>query len=193
MSGNNLKTDDIYLGPKPGVKATRLRMPFIIVLVAILIAAGGYLAFVHLKFARSPKAVVISDTIPLKIYYPVSPAKLGIKEVNVKAALTDKEKADAIMSGLKDAKILPSTLLLEEFVCDPDGTLILNLSPDTAKLDLAPMAEIHTVYSIVNTFLANFQKARKVQLLAGGQPFFTIAGTVYTYKPLEFNSQILED
>lgn len=193
VPGKNIRSEDYYIGEQPPVRTPRMRLPFIVILAVIVIGAGGYYLFQHLKFARSPKTVIVSDTIPLKIYYPVSPYKLGTKEIAVKTVLTDKEKAEAIMTGLKQSNIIPSTVTLLDFTSDPEGTLILNLSPDAVSLPLNPLTEIQTVYSIVNTFLANFQKARSIQLLAGGEAFYTPGGTLYTYKPLEFNSHILED
>lgn len=193
VTGKDINTEDYYIGAKPVARTRRLRMPFVIILIVIVIGAGGYSMFKYMKFARSPKTVVISDTVPLKIYYPVSSHKLGTKEIAVKAVLTDREKADAIITCLKETNIVPPTVSLVDFVSDPEGTLILNLTPDAASLQLESLTEIQMVYSIVNTFLANFQKARSIQLLAGGEAFFTVGGTLYTYKPLEFNTHILED
>ncbi len=107
--------------------------------------------------------------------------------------LTDREKADAIISALKTGKVFPIPLSSPISPADMEGTLILNFTSDLALLKLEPLTEIQTVYAIVNSFLANFTKAKNVQLLAAGQAIFTIGGTVYTYKPMEFNSQMLED
>jgi hypothetical protein len=171
----------------------RSAMPYIVVLVCLVILAGGYYAWKYLRVAKQPKQVVVSDTIELKIYYPLPPAKLAVKGVPVKADATDKEKADVIISALKTNRVLPEGIVLTDLAADPDGTLLLNFSPEMATMKLDPITEIQTVYAIIDSFLANFTKAKSVQLLAGGQAFFTINGTVYTYKPLEFNTQILED
>jgi hypothetical protein len=136
---------------------------------------------------------VLTDTIELKLYYPVPPSKLGLKGIPVKASATDREKADTIIAALKSDKVLPDGVALLEFAADPDGILLLNFSHEITAMKVNPLTEIQTVHAIINSFLANFTKAKSVQLLAGGQAFFTINGTVYTYKPLEFNSQILED
>ncbi len=185
--------DDIYIGRKPPSHTKPIRTPYIIALVVITLAASGFFAFRYVKMAKPPQTVVVEETSELKIYYPSPPAKLGVKGVPVKNTLTDREKADAIISGLRDGKTIPETLALIDFGTDTDGTLILNFTPDIALMKLDPLREIQTVYAIVNSFLANFAKARNVQLLSAGQAFSTINGTVYTYKPMEFNSQILED
>ncbi|MBP1747833.1 MAG: hypothetical protein H6Q52_372 [Deltaproteobacteria bacterium] len=173
---------------RPGPKTL-----YIVILIFLVIAAGSYYAYRYFRIAQQPKPVVASDTIDLKLYYPVPPAKLGVKNVSVKADLTDKEKAEVIIAGLKEDKILPAGVSLTDFAADADGTLLLNFSPELTVMKPDPVTEIQTVYSIINSFLANFSRAKNVQLLAGGQAFFTINGTVYTYKPIEFNSHILED
>lgn len=168
-------------------------VPYIVALVCLVIVAGGYFAWKYIGFARQPRQVVVSDMVDLKLYYPAPPAKLAVKSIPVKANVTDREKADVIISALKSSRVLPESIALTEFTADPDGTLLLNFSHEMTTMKLDPLTEIQTVYAIINSFLANFTRAKSVQLLAGGQAFFTVNGTVYTYKPLEFNSQILED
>ncbi len=193
MMPYNKQSNGDLLPDKRPAERHRSMVPYIIAVVCLVIAAGGYYAWKYLPFARKPKQVVISDTVELKVYAPLPPSKLGARSVSVKATLTDREKADAIMAALKAEKVLPDGIVLTEFAAGPDGTLFLNFSHELATMKLDPLAEVQTVYSIINSFLANFTRAKSVQLLAGGQAFFTINGTMYTYKPLEFNSQILED
>ncbi len=192
MPYNKQRNDDMLPDNRRTDRA-RPKTPYIIILVFLLAAGGGYYAYRYFRIANQPKPVVISDTIELKLYYPVPPAKLAVKTISVKASSTEKEKADVIIAGLKEDKILPANVSLTEFAADTDGTLLLNFSHELTAMKPDPLTEIQTVYSIINSFLANFNKAKNVQLLAGGQAFFTINGTVYTYKPIEFNSHILED
>jgi Sporulation and spore germination. len=187
------KRQDIYIGRRPPVRRRLIRTPYIVVLVVLAVAAAGFFAYRYARLARPPKMVVVAEVNELKVYYPSPPAKLSMKSVPVKNTLTDREKADAIITALRTGKALPDALSLTDFAADTDGTLILNFTPDIALLKLDPLTEIQTVYAIVNSFLANFTKAKNVQLLAAGQAFFTIGGTVYTYRPLEFNSHMLED
>jgi hypothetical protein len=190
MRGNR---QDIYIGRKPPSHRKLIRTPYIVVLAVIAVAAAGFFAYRYAGLVRPPKTVVVSEAKELKIYYPSPPARLSLKSVPIRNTLTDREKADAILSALRTGKTLPDTLTLTDFATDVEGTLILNFTPDIALLKLDPLMEIQTVYAIVNSFLANFTKAKDVQLLAAGQAIFTIGGTVYTYKPIEFNSQMLED
>lgn len=192
MPFNKQRHDDLLPDARPA-GGRRFLLPCGVALAVLLVFAGGYYAYRYLGFARQPKPVVISDTIELKLYYPMPPSKLGMKGISAMANSTDREKVDIILSALKQNKVLPDGVSLTEFAADPDGTLLLNFSYEITALKLDPVTEIQTVYAVVNSFLANFNKAKNVQLLAGGQPFFTINGTVYTYKPIEFNSQILED
>lgn len=171
----------------------RSKTPLIIILVFLLIAGGGYFAYRYFRIARQPEPVVVSDTVEMKLYYPADSAKLAAKTISIKANSSDKEKAELIIGGLKENEALPANVSLTEFTADTDGTLILNFSPGLTDMKPDPLTEIKLVYSIINSFLANFDKAKSVQLLAGDQAFFTVNGTVYTYKPLEFNSHILED
>lgn len=193
MPYNKQRNNDLLHDNGPEERPPSRTLYIIAILVVILVAAGGYYAYRNFRIASQPKPVIISDTIDLKFYYPLPPAKLGVKGISIKANSTDKEKVDVIILALKENKILPYGVSLTEFAADPDGTLLLNFSYEITAMKLDPLTEIQTVYSIINSFLANFNRAKSVQLLAGGQPFFTINGTVYTYKPIEFNSQILED
>ena len=192
MPYNRQKTDDFFADEKRPDNP-KSRTLYIIILVVLLAAVGGYYAYRYVRFARQPKSTVIADTMDLKLYYPLPPAKLGVRNLPVKTSATDKEKVEAIIAGLKESKVLPPGVSLTEFATDMEGTLLLNFSHELTAMKPDPVTEIQTVYSIINSFLANFNKSKSVQLLAGGQAFFSINGTVYTYKPIEFNSHILED
>ncbi len=192
MPYNKQKNDDFFLDEKR-FDRPKSKAPYIIILIVLLVAAGGYYAYRYIRIAKQPKTTVVAETMELKLYYPVSDTKLGLKSLSVRTGATDREKVDAIIAGLKQNKVLPPGVSLTEFATDTEGTLLLNFSQELAAMKPDPVTEIQTVYSIIDSFLANFNKSKSVQLLAGGQPFFTINGTVYTYKPIEFNSHILED
>lgn len=84
-------------------------------------------------------------------------------------------------------------MTLNDLVIDSDGVLYLNFSNTITEKKATTMTEILKTFSIVNSFLGNFGNTNKVQLLVEGQPVYTLHGTVYTYKPLEFNQDLLED
>ena len=71
--------------------------------------------------------------------------------------------------------------------------MYLNLSHDIKDEEMGTIEEITIVYSIVNSFLSNFKSAKKIQLLIEGQVFHTLNGLLYTYNPLEFNTNLVEE
>lgn len=193
MPYNRQRSGDLLPDISPPRQSRSWTLYIVIILVVLFVAGGGYYAYRTFRLAKQPKTIVVSDTIELKLYCPAPPAKLAVKGISARASATDKEKAEAIIAALKDNKVLPAGVNLTEFAADPEGTLLLNFSHELTAMKPDPLTEIQTVYSIINSFLANFSKAKSVQLLAGGQPLYTINGAVYTYKPIEFNSQLLED
>ena len=74
-----------------------------------------------------------------------------------------------------------------------EATIYLNLSRDVLGDKTSPAKEITKVYSMVNSFLLSLKDAKKVQILVEGQPVYTLNGTVYIYKPIEFNKYVMED
>ena len=176
----------------PALKAN-IRSVLLIALTVIVIAVAGVIAFRGYTIVEPPRTVTVEEKNEITIYHPSPRATLVMKSVPVEANLTNREKADTIVANLHSLGVIPETVLLVDISSDLDGMLILNFTPQMTAMNLDPLMEIHAVYSIVNSFLANFTHNRSVQLLAGGQAFFTPGGTVYTYKPMEFNSHVLED
>ena len=82
---------------------------------------------------------------------------------------------------------------MNDLVIDSEGVLYLNFSKHISEIKTTSMTEILRTFSIVNSFLGSFRNTNKVQFLIEGQPVYTLNGTVYTYKPLEFNQDLLED
>jgi len=123
----------------------------------------------------------------------LSATKLGRRTLEVRADAPDKERAELIIRELKKEKILPPGVQLREVAVGVDGVLYLNLSRGLMETQAGVPSEIVMVYSLVNSFITSFKDTRKVQLLVEGQPANTIRGVVYTYMPLEFNRELLED
>ena len=126
------------------------------------------------------------------IYIPGDTGKLVKKSIEIKVSLPEREKAELIMSSLKKEKAVPEKLSLHEFIIDTDGTMFLNLSHDINN-DTVNTNNINVIYGIVNSFLSCFKDAKRVQILVNGQALYTIGGQLYTYTPIEFNNQLLED
>lgn len=127
------------------------------------------------------------------VYVPSGEQKLAEKKMEVKTGMPDREKADIIMSELRRSKAIPEELKLYDFSTNDEGTLYLNLSKEVRDTALTSMREIIMTYAITNSFLASFKGMNQVQLLAEGQPFYTLNGVMYTYMPLEFNRDLLEE
>jgi hypothetical protein len=127
------------------------------------------------------------------VYSPLKEGKLGKKVIHTRTGTPDREKADTIIQVLKRDGCLPENVALYEFVIDGNGTMYLNFSKDLRHTRLSTIQEIHTTYGIVNSFLGTFTDATRVQILVEGEPVYTLNGLIYTYNPIEFNKQLLED
>lgn len=167
----------------------------IIALIVVIIFAIGALGYQYqdLWMKKPQQITIIVPKETLLVYYPVNGGKLAEKKIDIKNNLSDKEKGDFIIKNLKALKSIPESLTLNELAVDSDNILYLNFSKDITEGKMSSLAEILKTFSIVNSFLGSFRNAGKVQLLVEGQPSYTLNGTVYTYKPIEFNKDLLED
>ena len=142
---------------------------------------------------KPQQLVTIVQKETITIYVPTGQSKLIEKKIDITSNLSDKEKGDLIIRNLKAHKSIPDELVLNDLVVDYDGILYLNFSHIISEKPITAMTEILKTFSIVNSFLGSFRNTNKVQFLVEGQPVYTLNGTVYTYKPLEFNKDLLED
>ncbi len=149
----------------------------------------------HLPGTKPTTHIAITERTNVSLYLPDKEGKLVEKTVGIKAPESNREKADTIVAALKTAGVVSENLTLQDFVTDSDGIMYLNFSKDLVTNPQGERSdgEIVTVFSIVNSFLANFSYTRKVQFLVDWQPVHTIHGIVYTYLPMEFNRTIVED
>ena len=164
-----------------------------IVLATIAAAAATWYFYFVLEPDQKQKGNVIVQKEMLQLFVPLSTSKLGRRTLEIRADAPDKERAELIIRELKKEKILPPAVQLREVAAGLDGVLYLNLSRGLMEVQAGAPSEILMVYSLVNSFIASFKETRRVQLLFDGQPAYTIRGVVYTYAPLEFNRELLED
>ena len=129
----------------------------------------------------------------IRLFSPLSTIKLGNRMLEIRSDMPDKEKADLILRELKKDKVISPGVQLRDVAMGLDGVLYLNLSRNLAEVHPGAPPEIIVVYSLVNSFAASFKDVRKVQLLLDGVPAYTIGGVIYTYLPLEFNKDLMED
>jgi hypothetical protein len=164
-----------------------------IVLAMLLAASATWYFYFVIDPAQKQKGSVVLQKEALQLFFPLSTTKLGKRTLEVRIDASDKERAELIIRELKKEKILPPGVQLREVAVGLDGVLYLNLSRGLMEVQAGAPSEILMVYSLVNSFVASFKETRTVQLLFDGQPVYTIRGVVYTYMPLEFNRELLED
>ena len=176
-------------------KPSLVRKPFVIVLAVIIVLAAGAMAYIYrdMWIKKPQQLVTIVQKETVSIYFPTGQGKLVEKKIDIMSNLSDKEKGNFIIRNLKTFKSIPEELTLNDLVVDSDGVLYLNFSKNISEKKTTSMTEILKTFSIVNSFLGSFRNTNKVQFLVEGQPVYTLNGTVYTYKPLEFNQDLLED
>ncbi len=168
----------------------------LICLPLIVVAALIMLFYEYPADTQSAYPVaVIAERPTISLFIPGGNGILVEKIIEINDAGTHKERADLILGELKKAHCLPEGLLLKELVTDSDGTMYLNFSKDLVSTTHTGNSfdEITAVYSIINSFLASFRDARRVQFLVDWQPIYTLHGIVYTFLPMEFNKQITEE
>ncbi len=139
------------------------------------------------------RASIIAQKETIRLFSPVSGTKLGNRVLEVRSDITDKEKADLILTELKKDKVISPGVQLRDVAVGLDGVLYLDLSKSLVEVRPGAPPEIVVVYSLVNSFASSFKDVNKVQLLLDGAPAYTIGGVVYTYLPLEFNKDLMED
>jgi len=165
-------------------------------IIAVLLV-GGLLAFqMFAKKNESGHQAVQVRREALVVFYPDAHGMLKKKTMemgNEAAAAPDKARAEMVLAELKKENAVPDTLTIRDVAIDSDGTMYLNLSSDIRNDEMGAVEEITTVYSIVNSFLSNFKAAKKIQLLIEGEAFHTLNGVLYTYDPIEFNNNLVEE
>lgn len=78
----------------------------------------------------------------------------------------------------------PETRVLDVFVV-AQGAAYVNLSAEAASgMPGGSTAELHSVYSVVNTVVTNFPAVRRVQILVDGRPVTSLGGHVDLSRPL---------
>jgi hypothetical protein len=176
-------------------KSSPARKPFIILLLITIVLAAGAVAYLYkdLWIKKPQQLVTIVRKETVSIYFPAGQGRLIEKKIDISSNLSDKEKGNFIIRNLKALKGIPEEVTLNDLVADSDGVLYLNFSRIVTEKKTTTMAEILKTFSIVNSFLGSFGNTHTVQLLVEGHPVYTLHGTVYTYKPLEFNQDLLED
>jgi len=165
-------------------------------IVAILLAAGLLAFQMFGKRNESGHQAVQVRREALVVFYPDGHGMLKKKTMEIgseAAAAPDKARTEMVLAELKKENAVPDTLTIRDLAIDSDGIMYLNLSSDIRNDEMGTVEEITTVYSIVDSFLSNFKTAKKIQLLIEGEAFHTLNGVLYTYDPIEFNNNLVEE
>ena len=196
MKDNN-KIPTIYIREYERFEKKKTRKSFIILFILVLLLAGSYMAYLSkdLWLPKPAAAPVVAPHDTLTIYYPAGEDKHKLLEKKISAPLNinDKEKGDIIVGALKSLNVVPQTASLKDLAIDSSGIIYLNFPKGVLDEKSSAMTEILKAYSLANSFLANLRNTSKVQFLVEGSPLQTPGGAIYTYKPLEFNQELLED
>ena len=139
------------------------------------------------------RSAVTAQKETIRLFSPLSTIKLGNRILEIRSDMPDKEKAELILRELKKDRVISPGVQLRDLAIGLDNVLYLNLSKNLTEAHPGAPPETVMVYSLVNSFASSFKDVRKVQLLLDGEPAYTMGGVVYTYLPLEFNKDLMED
>jgi spore germination protein GerM len=160
--------------------------------VALLVTLAIYYSFVSEKRDGKKEGILNPEEVEVKLYVPSEEESLRIKRLSVKKPKTYQEMVNLIVEKLKENGVIEEETRLLHFAKGGDGTIYLDFSKDFLY-GVDESSEMVKVYSVVNTFLSNFWGAKRVQLLIEGEALYTVGGLLYTYLPLEFNEELLEE
>ena len=175
------------------------------------IAGLGVLAFtLWLLLGRSgteptPEETVagptsLAESAAATLYFPGPGARLGseVRELAAEESAEERTRrvVEALLAGPETPGLLaplPAGVEVGSVLLAIDGTVVLDLSTGegSARLAWGSKQELLSVYSLVNSVLANEPRARRVMLLWNGQQRPTFAGHVDLTRPLTMHSGLL--
>ncbi|MDR2017608.1 MAG: GerMN domain-containing protein [Syntrophobacterales bacterium] len=168
----------------------------LIVTACILIALfGGSLLAFHMftkKIDLEKQPVSVQKEV-LVLFCPNVEGMLKKKSLEIDNDLSERAKAEMIIAELKKANAVPDALSVRDVATGSEGVVYLNLSHNIKNEEMSTAQGITALYSIINSLLSNFKNSKQVQLLVEGQVFHTVNGVLYTYDPIEFNNNIVEE
>jgi tRNA A-37 threonylcarbamoyl transferase component Bud32 len=165
----------------------------IICVPLIIVTALLVFFFQYMADSQTKRPVVRVEKNTISLLYSSKDGKLSETIVEIDNTGTLKDKGIAIVGELKKAGLVSEDVALQDLVIDSEGVIYLNFTRDLLQGTANRVDDIATVYALVNSFLASFRYTKKVQLLVDWKPVYTLRGTVYTYLPMEFNKQVMED
>lgn len=148
--------------------------------------------FQYVADTRPTQGTAFVHKHTISVVHPGENGKLSEKTVEIDSTLTQKDRGTRIVEELQRNGYLPQNVSLQDMIIDSEGTIYVNFTKDILHA-IGKEDGITFVYVLVNSFLASFRYAKKVQFLVDWKPVYTLGGVVYTYLPLEFNEHVMED
>jgi hypothetical protein len=159
----------------PSEKRINYKKLIIICIPLIILTSFFVYFFKYMADTQPEKQVVRVEKNTISLLYPGNDGKLSEKTIEIDSAATPKDKGGIIIDELKKVGLVPESLSLQEIIIDNEGIIYLNFTKDLLQ------------------GAAGKSYTKKVQLLVDWKPVYTLRGTVYTYLPIEFNKQVMED
>ncbi len=128
------------------------------------------------------------------LYFPGEGGRLYAEERELEVTADPRDRARAVVLALLDGprnrtyfRPFPEDVGLLELYLAPDGTVFVDLGAEGQEMPPASgsMAEMTSVYSVVDSVVYNVPEARRVMLLWNGVQRESFAGHLDTSVPLE--------
>ena len=170
------------------------RLVWGILFLLIIIAALLLYAYPRMK---GPAKILIVEAIParesVRLFFASNRQTLSSKSFDLQPNTPGRKRGEAIIEELKKEKSIPERTRLLDLAFGSDDILYINLTREFIDGQSPSGNEVTTVYSLVNSLTSAFKEMKKVQLLIEGQAVYTVNGIAYTYLPLEFNKDLVEE
>ncbi|HNQ46116.1 MAG TPA: GerMN domain-containing protein [Syntrophorhabdus sp.] len=164
-----------------------------IISLPLLVATFVFVYYFRYMANIQPQRQVIQvEKNTVSLIYTDNNGKLAEDILEIENTATQKDKGDFIINKLKAKGLVPGDVSLQEMIIDSEGIIYLNFTKNLLQ-GIPGKDDIELTYAIVNSFLATFRHTNKVFILIDWKPVYTLRGVVYTYLPIEFNKQVMED
>lgn len=158
---------------------------------------------------REPASILDDDEVPAEGTPPPQNGEEAERRINVRLYFVAPESEGLVSEeraiAFSDDLATQARILVEELVRGPESGLIptlpagtrvlevfltgrgvayVNLSREASALPGGSRAELHTVYSVVNSLVTNFPAVRRVQILLEDRVVSSLGGHVDLSRPL---------
>jgi hypothetical protein len=162
-----------------------------LLVIAVVGASFQYYRTYGTSRVEAPETTPAKETV--RLFFPSNSERLSSRVLDLQGSQSEKMRAEIIIGELKKEKAIPGKTRLLDLAFGEDGTLYANLSREFIEDRPKSPNEIAMVYSLINSLVSGFKNSKRVQLLVEGRALPTVDGTVYTYLPLEFNNDLVEE